>query len=230
MRALRAGFEEEGVPLAVERARGHEPRARPRRRRRARCSASASASTRDGACAVLAAAPGRALPAGAARPTCARSRRTPHGSRGAARCGGAPRPERLRSRRLRAGSGRCPRSGHGRARCRAAPARCRARNTSERRHPHPLHERRVDAAASVVRYLTSRNVGDGHATVARIGATHVVQPVLPVLRRRGEVPDDRHRDERHDAQDPDVAHHRHPGAEVEERAERRSSCRAGTRP
>ncbi len=60
MSALRAGFEEESVPLAVERAEGHGPRARPRRRGARRCSGSGSASTRDGACAVLAAAPAAA--------------------------------------------------------------------------------------------------------------------------------------------------------------------------
>ena len=45
-----------------------------------------------GACAVLAAAPAARVPARRRSQTCARSRRTQPGSRGAARCG-APRPE-----------------------------------------------------------------------------------------------------------------------------------------
>ena len=87
--ALRAGFEEESVPLAVERAHGTGEELGRVGREPRHCSASASVSMR--AARAPCSPPRRPRRTCRRRsPMCARSRRTPRGSRGAARCGGAP--------------------------------------------------------------------------------------------------------------------------------------------
>ena len=106
---------------------------------------------------------------------------------------GAPRPGRRRSRRPRAGSGRCRRSGHGRSSGRSARAPMPTQEHDERRHPHPLHERDAGATAERVAVVDQQVRRAEHRDGRDERCEHGRPPALAVLRRRGEVPDDRER-------------------------------------